>query len=36
MIPEAKQPVVARALDEAFGVRECDEIRALTGGLLRR
>jgi aminoglycoside phosphotransferase (APT) family kinase protein len=33
MIPEAKQPAVARALDQAFGVREIDEIRALTGGL---
>lgn len=33
MIPEARQPAVARALDEAFGVREFDEIRPLTGGL---
>jgi len=33
MIPEAKQPAVARALDEAFGVREIDDIRLLTGGL---
>lgn len=33
MIPEAKQPAVARALDEAFGVREFDEIRLLAGGL---
>lgn len=33
MIPEAKQSAVARALDEAFGVKEFDEIRPLTGGL---
>jgi Phosphotransferase enzyme family len=33
MIPEAKQSAVVRALDAAFGVREFDEIRALTGGL---
>jgi Ser/Thr protein kinase RdoA (MazF antagonist) len=33
MIPEAKQPAVARALDQAFGVHEIDDIRPLTGGL---
>jgi len=33
MIPEAKWPTVARALDEAFGIHEIDEIRPLTGGL---
>jgi hypothetical protein len=33
MIPEGKQSAVARVLDEAFGVREFDEIRPLTGGL---
>jgi Ser/Thr protein kinase RdoA (MazF antagonist) len=33
MIPEAKQLAVTRALDEAFGVHEIDEIRPLTGGL---
>lgn len=33
MIPEAKQPAVARSLEKAFGVREIDEIRPLTGGL---
>ena len=33
MIPESKQTAVSRALDEAFGVREIDDIRLLTGGL---
>jgi hypothetical protein len=33
MIPEAKQSAVARALDEAFGVRDFDDIRPLTGGM---
>jgi Ser/Thr protein kinase RdoA (MazF antagonist) len=33
MIPEAKQPAVKRALDQAFGVHEIDDIRPLTGGL---
>ena len=33
MIPEAKQAVVVQALDEAFGVRQFEDIRRLTGGL---
>jgi aminoglycoside phosphotransferase (APT) family kinase protein len=33
MIPEAKQPAVAHALHEAFGVNEPEELRLLTGGL---
>jgi len=33
VIPESKQSAVSRALDEAFGVHEIDEIRPLTGGL---
>jgi Ser/Thr protein kinase RdoA (MazF antagonist) len=33
MIPEAKKPAVARALDQSFGVHEIDDIRPLTGGL---
>jgi Ser/Thr protein kinase RdoA (MazF antagonist) len=33
MIPEAKQPAVARALDQALGVHKIDDIRPLTGGL---
>jgi aminoglycoside phosphotransferase (APT) family kinase protein len=33
MIPEAKQPAVARALNEAFGVDRFDDIRRLTAGL---
>ncbi|HMG70720.1 MAG TPA: phosphotransferase [Gemmatimonadaceae bacterium] len=33
MIPEERQLAVAGALDQAFGVREFDEIRPLTGGL---
>jgi hypothetical protein len=33
MIPEAKQPAVARALNEAFGVEEFEDIRRLTAGL---
>jgi hypothetical protein len=33
MIPEAKQPAVARALKEAFGVGEFEDIRRLTAGL---
>ncbi len=33
MIPETKQPAVTRALHEAFGVNEYEDIRLLTGGL---
>jgi hypothetical protein len=33
MIPEAKQPAVARALNEAFGVQEFEDICRLTAGL---
>ncbi len=33
MIPEAKQPAVARALKEAFGVTELEDIRMMTAGL---
>jgi hypothetical protein len=33
MIPEEKQPAVKRALHEAFGVDEYEEIRPLSGGL---
>jgi hypothetical protein len=33
MIPEAKQRAVARALTEAFGVEEFEDIRRLTAGL---
>ena len=33
MIPEAKQPAVAHALGEAFGVNRFEDIRLLTGGL---
>jgi thiamine kinase-like enzyme len=33
MIPEAKQPAVTRALHQAFGVNEYEDIRLLTGGL---
>jgi aminoglycoside phosphotransferase (APT) family kinase protein len=33
MIPEAKQPAVARALKEAFGVTEFEDIRMMTAGL---
>jgi aminoglycoside phosphotransferase (APT) family kinase protein len=33
VIPQEKQPAVARALEEALGVSEFDEIRPLTGGL---
>jgi hypothetical protein len=33
MIPEAKQPAVARALNEAFGVKEFEDICRLTAGL---
>ncbi len=33
MIPEAKQPAVMRALSEAFGVTDVDEMHPLTGGL---
>lgn len=33
MIPEAKQPTVARALQAAFGVSEFEDIRPLTAGL---
>jgi hypothetical protein len=33
MIPEAKNAAVARALGEAFGVTEFEDIRMLTAGL---
>ena len=33
MIPEEKQAVVTRALKEAFGVNEYEDIELLTGGL---
>jgi len=33
MIPETKQPIVKRALNEAFGVNEFEELQPLTGGL---
>jgi hypothetical protein len=33
MIPEAKQPAVARALKEAFGVTKFEDIRMMTAGL---
>jgi hypothetical protein len=33
MIPEAKQPAVARALNEAFGVEDFEDICRLTAGL---
>jgi Ser/Thr protein kinase RdoA (MazF antagonist) len=33
VIPVAKQPAVAAALHQTFGVREYDEIRPLSGGL---
>jgi len=33
MIPEARQPAVARALGEAFGASGWDDIRPLAGGL---
>jgi hypothetical protein len=33
MIPEAKRIAVARALREAFGVTEAEDIRMLTAGL---
>jgi len=33
MIPEEKQPAVMRALHEAFGVNEYEDIRLLAGGL---
>jgi aminoglycoside phosphotransferase (APT) family kinase protein len=33
MIPEAKQPAVARALNEALGVQEFEDISRLTAGL---
>lgn len=33
MIPENKQAAVARALQHAFGVSECEDVRILTGGL---
>lgn len=33
MIPEAKQAAVAKALHEAFGVNEFEDIRPLTGGM---
>jgi len=33
VIPEAKQPAVTRALNEAFGANEFEDIRLTTGGL---
>src|SRR5580704_7820902 len=33
MIPEAKNTAVSRALREAFGVSECEDIRMMTAGL---
>src|SRR5687768_13233919 len=33
IIPEEKQPIVERALVEAFGVNQYEDIRLLTGGL---
>lgn len=33
MIPEEKQPALRRALHEAFGVDEYEDIRPLSGGL---
>lgn len=33
MIPDEKQSVVTRALHEAFGANEFEDIRPLTGGL---
>jgi len=33
MIPETKQAIVTRALNEAFGVNEFEDIQPLTGGL---
>jgi aminoglycoside phosphotransferase (APT) family kinase protein len=33
MIPEAKQPIVVRALQEAFGTSEYEDIQSLSGGL---
>jgi hypothetical protein len=33
MIPEAKRLAVSRALREAFGVTEAEDIRMLTAGL---
>lgn len=33
MIPETKQAAVARALNEAFGVKDVEDIRPLTAGL---
>ena len=33
MIPDTKQPIVTRALNEAFGVNEFEDIQPLTGGL---
>src|ERR1700690_1511439 len=33
MIPDSKQPEVTRALQEAFGVNEYEDIRLLSGGL---
>lgn len=33
MIPETKQPIVTRALKEAFGVTELEELQPLSGGL---
>ena len=35
MIPEAKREAVARALREAFGVTEFEDIRMMTAGLQR-
>jgi thiamine kinase-like enzyme len=33
MIPERKQPAVARALHEAFDAEKCDDIQLLAGGM---
>lgn len=33
MIPETKRPIVTRALKEAFGVNEVEDIQPLSGGL---
>lgn len=33
MLPDAKHPAVTRALTEAFGVTEVEDMRPLTGGL---
>jgi hypothetical protein len=35
MIPEPKQPAVAHALHQVFGVNEFEDIQVVTGGLSR-